>query len=96
MVIKNIFPQGTKGRANFFSKPVIILFDRRFQRSYSTQDEIRISRTLFIHILLYSETSVMVKSKTSSAHCQNTYLKLFKMFDNAGVPPETQWRSLLL
>lgn len=38
----------------------------------------------------------MVKSKTSSAHCQNTYLKLFKMFDNAGVPPETQWRSLLL
>ncbi|MFT3958102.1 MAG: hypothetical protein QM665_03210 [Desulfovibrio sp.] len=38
----------------------------------------------------------MVKSKESSVHCKNTYLKLFDMFDKAGVPPETRWRSLLL
>ena len=38
----------------------------------------------------------MVKSKESSVNCKNTYLKLFDMFDKAGVPPETRWRSLLL
>lgn len=38
----------------------------------------------------------MPKSRTSSADCTNTYLKLFEMFDKAGVPPETRWRSLLL
>jgi diguanylate cyclase (GGDEF) domain len=38
----------------------------------------------------------MPKSKISSAECTSTYLKLLEMFDKAGVPPETRWRSLLL
>ena len=38
----------------------------------------------------------MPKNRTSSADCTKTYLKLFEMFDKAGVPPETRWRSLLL
>lgn len=38
----------------------------------------------------------MSKTATSSANCTSTYLNLFEMFDKAGVPPETRWRSLLL
>ena len=50
----------------------------------------------FIHTFTYCETSAMVRSKAASLYCDNTYLKIFEMFDKAGVPPETRWRSLLL
>lgn len=49
------------------------------------------------HIFSSIQTSAaMPKSTTASAHCTSTYLNLFEMFDKAGVPPETRWRSLLL
>ena len=44
----------------------------------------------------HTNSAAMPKNRTSSADCTKTYLKLFEMFDKAGVPPETRWRSLLL
>ena len=38
----------------------------------------------------------MKRSFATTIECRDTYLSLFEMFDKAGVPPESRWRSLLL
>lgn len=38
----------------------------------------------------------MKRAFRTSVECRDTYLALFDMFDKAGVPPESKWRSLLL
>ncbi|SBV94368.1 putative Diguanylate cyclase [uncultured delta proteobacterium] len=38
----------------------------------------------------------MKHSFTAAVDCRDTYLTLFEMFDRAGVPPESNWRSMLL
>lgn len=37
-----------------------------------------------------------MRKYASPTECRDTYLSLFDMFDKAGVPPESRWRSLLL
>lgn len=38
----------------------------------------------------------MKRSFTAAIDCKDTYLTLFDMFDRAGVPSESRWRSLLM
>ncbi len=38
----------------------------------------------------------MKRSLAAAAECRETYQALFEMFDKAGVPSESRWRSLLL
>ncbi|MCC8194907.1 MAG: hypothetical protein LIP28_09715 [Deltaproteobacteria bacterium] len=42
------------------------------------------------------QRTTMKHSFSASIDCKEMYLGLFEMFDKAGVPPESRWRSLLL